>query len=114
MVKGIRPAPIRFWANAHWEVAEDGMASLGLVDYFIPKDRLCELRDDFKGKGISMWPLQIAAKSWALIEPFLEAYQQALQLLKPSGLDKVDFAESASLARELACELAFQREWRRR
>jgi hypothetical protein len=107
---GIKPPPIRIWANTHWEVTEDGMASLGPVDYFIPKDRLCELRDGFEGKGISMWPLHIAEKSWAPIEPFLEAYQRAIQLLKPRGLDKVDFAESAKLARELA----FKLEWRRR
>jgi hypothetical protein len=103
--------PNRIWANSHWEVADDGMASLGLVDYFIPRDRLCELRGGrFEGKGIAMWPLQIAAKSWAPIEPFLEAYQQAIQLLQPKGLDKVDFAESAAVAREIA----FDEELRRR
>ena len=103
--------PKRIWANSHWKVADDGMASLGPVDYFIPKERLCELRGGrFEGKGIAMWPLQIAAKSWAPIDPFLEAYQQALQLLRPKGLERVDLAESLALARELA----FEEELRRR
>ena len=87
----------KLWANSHWEVAEDGMNSLNGIEYFIPKDRLCELRE---GKqGVSMWTLQIAEKTWAPIEPFLEAFSKAHELLKPEGGDQLDMELSASMAR---------------
>jgi hypothetical protein len=92
----------RLWANNHWEVADDGLASLGTVDYFIPRHRLCELRDGLQNRGIAMWPLQIAVKSWAPIEPFLEAYQQALLLLQPKGIERVDLVASVAMARREA------------
>jgi hypothetical protein len=100
----------RIWADAQWEVADDGLASLGPVEYFIPKDRLCELRHRREAERIASWPLQMAEKSWVEIEPFLEAYQQALDLLKPKGLEAVDL----SLSSEVAREMAFVAELRRR
>jgi hypothetical protein len=102
--------PRRIWANSHWEVAEDGMASLGSVDYFIPRHRLCELHPGREVQGVAMWPLQIADKSWAKIEPFLEAYQRALELLQPKGWKRIDVSLSSSVARERA----FENELRRR
>jgi hypothetical protein len=72
--------PNRKWANAAWEVADDGLASLGDVDYFIPEERLCELRPGRQEEGIATWPLQMAAKSWVQVDLFLEAYEQALKL----------------------------------
>jgi hypothetical protein len=54
--------------------------------------------------------LQIAEKSWAEIEPFLEAYQKALELLKPKGLEAIDLPLSSEIAREMA----FVAELRRR
>lgn len=89
----------RIWANNHWEVAADGMAFLGPVDYFIPRNRLCELRPGKEANGVASWPLQIADKSWADLESFLEAYQHALDLLQPKGIEAVDLPLSASLAR---------------
>jgi hypothetical protein len=92
----------RIWANTDWEVAEDGMATLSRpVEYFIPRNRLCELRSGMQARGIAMWPLHIAAKSEMAIEPFLEAYQQAIRLLQPKGLERIDLAESFALARGL-------------
>jgi hypothetical protein len=35
--------------------------------------------------------LQIAEKSWAVIDPFLEAYGKALELLNPKGREAIDF-----------------------
>jgi hypothetical protein len=102
--------PNRIWANNNWEVADDGLASLGLVEYFIPRNRLCELRHGREAEGVAMWPLQMADKSWVRIEPFLEAYKQALELLKPKGLDAVDLPLSSEIAREMA----FAAELRRR
>jgi hypothetical protein len=93
--------PNRIWANDHWEVADDGMAALGPVEYFIPLDRLCELRPGKEARGVASWPLQIAEKSWAELEPFLEAYQYALEHLKPKGVDAIDLQLSASLARDI-------------
>jgi hypothetical protein len=92
------------------EVADDGLVSLGAVEYFIPRNRLCELRHRREAEGIASWPLQVADKSWAEIEPFLEAYQQALQLLKPKGLEALDLP----LSLEIAQEMAFLAELRRR
>jgi hypothetical protein len=92
----------RLWANSHWEVADDGVASITTVEYFIPRHRLCELHDRYRGRCIAMWPIQIAEKSWAPIEPFLEAYQQALRLLRPNGVERIDLAASLAKAREEA------------
>lgn len=92
----------RIWANTRWEVADDGLSSLGPVEYFIPRNRLCELRHRREAEGIASWPLQIAEKSWAEIEPFLEAYQQALELLQPKGLEAIDLHLSSEIAREIA------------
>jgi hypothetical protein len=57
-----------------------------------------------------MWPLQIADKSWAPIEPFLEAFGMALELLHPKGVEAIDVSLSSSIARERA----FDNELRRR
>jgi hypothetical protein len=92
----------RLWANNHWEVADDGMASLGPVDYFIARDRLCELRSGRETAGIASWPLQMADKSWAPIEPFLEAFQQALVRLQPKGVERLDISASFAMARKRA------------
>ena len=92
----------RIWANAEWEVADDGLASLGDVEYFIPKNRLCELRPGRQAQGIASWPLQMADKTWVKIDPFLEAYGRALDLLNPKGLDAVDLPLSSSIARDMA------------
>jgi hypothetical protein len=91
----------RIWANDHWEVADDGMTALGPVNCFIPLDRLCELRPGKEAKGVASWPLQIAEKSWADLESFLEAYRYALDQLKPKGVEAVDLQLSASLARDI-------------
>jgi hypothetical protein len=93
--------PNRLWANDHWEVADDGMTALGPVDCFIPLNRLCELRPGKEARGVASWPLQIAEKSWPDLESFLEAYQYALEHLKPKGVEAVDLQLSASLAREI-------------
>jgi hypothetical protein len=87
--------PTRIWSNVDWEVAEDGLASLGTVGYFIPKNGLCELRQTREAEGVATWPLQMADKSWAKIEPFLEAYERALVLLKPKGVEKIDLPLSS-------------------
>ena len=52
----------RLWANTHWEVAEDGIASLEPAprQYFIFKDHLCQLRWGMEGRGIANFPLDIA------------------------------------------------------
>jgi hypothetical protein len=55
--------PTRIWANADWEIADDGLASLGDVDYFIPKNRLCELRHGRQTEGIAMWPCKFACNN---------------------------------------------------
>jgi hypothetical protein len=102
--------PTRMWANDDWEVADDGLAFLGPVDYFIARDRLCELRPGREAEGVATWPLQIADKSWAKPEPFLEAYRKALELLKPKGVEKVNLDLSVFLARERT----FENERRRR
>jgi hypothetical protein len=94
--------PIRIWANADWEVANDGMASIGSVEYFIARNRLCELRPGRENRGVASWPLQIADKSWADVETFLEAYQKALEILRPKGFETIDLTLSASMAREIA------------
>jgi hypothetical protein len=102
--------PNRMWANTDWEVADDGLASLGTVDYFIARHRLCELRPGRQKEGVASWPLQMADKSWVRIETFLEAYQKALELLTPKGLEAVNLPLSLEMARELA----FKTEMRRR
>jgi hypothetical protein len=102
--------PKRIWANNDWEVADDGLASLDAVDYFIERHRLCELRPGRQKEGIASWPLQMADKSWVKIEPFLEAYQKALELLEPKGLEAVNLPLSLEIAREMA----FAAELRRR
>ena len=43
----------RILANTQWEVAHDGLASLRAVEYFIPKNRLCELRHRGAAEGIA-------------------------------------------------------------
>jgi hypothetical protein len=91
--------PSRLWANNQWEVATDGIAALGDVDYFIARDRLCELRPGRQHLGVASWPLQIADKPWADLESFLEAYQRALQLLQPKGIEVIDLSLSFSMAR---------------
>jgi hypothetical protein len=79
----------RIWANNDWEVANDGLASLGPVEYFIPRNRLCELRHGREAERVAMWPMHMADKSWVRIEPFLEAYHQALVLLQPRDWRKL-------------------------
>ena len=76
----------RLWANTHWEVAEDGIASLepAPMEYFIAKDRICVLRWGMEGRGIANFPLHIANKIERPIEPFLEAFEKAIELLKNS------------------------------
>jgi hypothetical protein len=96
--------PTRIWANDDWEVADDGLAFLGPVEFFIAMDRLCELRPGRQAEGVASWPLQIADKSWARLEPFLEAYQKAFELLKPKSIEKVNVDLSVFLARERAFE----------
>lgn len=91
----------RIWANDDWEITDEGMSSLGPVEYFIPLDTLCELRPGKEAKGVASWPLQIAEKSWADLELFLEAYRYALEHLKPKGVEAVDLQLSASLARDI-------------
>jgi hypothetical protein len=91
----------RIWANDDWEITDVGMSSLGPVEYFIPLDTLCELRPGKEAKGVASWPLQIAEKSWADLESFLEAYRYALEHLKPKGVEAVDLQLSASLARDI-------------
>jgi hypothetical protein len=100
----------RLWANTDWEVADDGLVALGAVDYFIARHRLCELRPGRQGKGVASWPLQMADKSWVRIETFLEAYQKALGLLNPKGVDALNLPLSFEMARERA----FTTEMRRR
>jgi hypothetical protein len=100
----------RIWANADWEVADDGLASRGPVKYFIPTSRLCELRSRKGVEGLASWPLQMADKSWVQIDTFLEAYQQALVLLQPPGVEDVDVEQSLDIARDMA----FTAELRRR
>lgn len=77
--------PTRIWANDDWEVADDGLASIGTVDYFIARNRLCELRPGRQQEAVASWPLQMADKSWVRIEPFLEAYQKALEHAEAQG-----------------------------
>jgi hypothetical protein len=96
--------PKRLWANTHWEVADDGLASLGDVEYFIPRDRLCELRPGEEANGVVSWPLQIAAKNWADLGSFEEAFQMALELLKPAGLEAINLSLSVARAREISTE----------
>ena len=91
----------RIWANDDWEITDEGMSSLGPVEYFIPLDTLCELRPGKEAKEVASWPLQIAEKSWADLESFLEAYRYALEHLKPKGVEAVDLQLSASLARDI-------------
>jgi hypothetical protein len=91
----------RLWANNHWEVAEDGVASLDPQEYFIPKDHLCRLRWNMEASGIADFPLHIADKIERPIEPFLEAFEKAIELLKPKGYERVDLAATFALVREM-------------
>lgn len=93
----------RLWANTHWEVAEDGIASLEPAprQYFIFKDHLCQLRWGMEGRGIANFPLHIANKIDRPIEPFLEAYEKAIELLKPKGFEKIDLAATFAVVRDM-------------
>jgi hypothetical protein len=72
------------------------------VNYFIARHRLCELRPGRQKEGLASWPLQMADKSWVRIETFLEAYQKALELLNPKGVDALNLPRSFEMARERA------------
>lgn len=93
----------RLWANTHWEVAEDGIASLepAPMEYFIAKDRICVLRWGMEGRGIANFPLHIANKIERPIEPFLEAFEKAIELLKPKGYERIDLPATFALVREM-------------
>ena len=55
----------RILANTQWEVAGDGLASSGAVEYFIPKNRLRELRHRRGVEGIASRHPRVAEKSGA-------------------------------------------------
>jgi hypothetical protein len=91
----------RLWANTHWEVAEDGVASLEPMEYFIWKNHLCQLRWGNEASGIANFPFHIADKIERPIEPFLEAFVKAIELLKPTGYEKVNVEATLALVREV-------------
>jgi hypothetical protein len=54
--------------------------------------------------GIAMWPLQMAEKSWVDIEAFLKAYENALIVHNPPGVENIDMAASFQRARKIAAD----------
>lgn len=88
-----------FVVNHQWEVFEDGIRCTQR-DYFIPRSQLAELRDaDF---GLAMWPLQMAEKSWVDLEAFIAAYDNALVVHKPTGIEQINLHKTYGNARHLA------------
>ncbi len=92
------PRQAVLWDNAHWTLTVDGLLAKH-QQYKIGNDQLADLRDIEGHQGIAMWPLQMAEKSWVDIETFIEAFQQAFNVYKPSGWDAIDLDESFRLAR---------------
>lgn len=89
------------WQNRDWVVRAAGMACRHQL-YQITVDQLTEIRKADGNDAVAMWPLQLAEKSWADIEMFIEAFEQALRILQPANWEKLDLASSFSLARGIA------------
>lgn len=94
-----RLVPDRF-ANLQWMVTEGGISCLE-HHYDIAKSQLTELRGT-SGSGIAMWPLQMAEKSWVDVESFIAAFENALIVHRPIGVEKLDLPASFAMARETA------------
>jgi DNA-binding transcriptional MocR family regulator len=87
--------------NPQWTVVDAGIKCLD-HEYEITKSQLAELREP--NKGIAMWPLQMAEKSWVDIEAFVAAYENALIVHKPPGAENIDMVASFQLARKIAAD----------
>ena len=85
--------------NCQWIVVDAGIKCLD-HEYEITKSQLAELREP--SKGIAMWPLQMAEKSWVDIEAFIMAYENALTVHNPPGVESIDMVASFQLARKVA------------
>lgn len=88
-------------ANHQWAVTDVGIECLAM-QYFIAKELLTELRD--ATKGIAMWPVQLAEKSWVDIEAFLPVFESALAFHKPFGAEAIDRATTFSAARTIVAQ----------
>jgi len=84
--------------NRQWAVTETGITCL-TQQYEITKGQLAELRD--AERGIAMWPLQMAEKSWVDIDEFGAAYEGALVFHKPFGADRINVSASLEQARQI-------------
>jgi DNA-binding MarR family transcriptional regulator len=87
--------------NHQWSVIDVGIKCLS-HEYEITKSQLTELREPTM--GIAMWPLQMAEKSWVDIEAFLMAYENALIVHNPPGVENIDIEASFQRAREIAAD----------
>jgi DNA-binding transcriptional ArsR family regulator len=87
--------------NEQWAVVEGGISCL-VQDYSVAKSQLTELRES--EKGIAMWPLQLAEKSWVNVEAFIQAFDSALNVHAPVGFEQIDRAATYELARQIAAK----------
>lgn len=84
--------------NHQWAVTDTGI-ECRTMQYVIAKELLAELRDAVK--GIAMWPVQLAEKSWVDIEAFLPIFESALAFHKPSGGEAIDRVVTFNTARAI-------------
>jgi hypothetical protein len=98
--------PPAIWKNDRWAVTEYGLESLTragpdhtLVEYPIDAARL--LRVEPGTEGVSMWAVQLAAKSWLDdVGAMLEAIANALEI-HHRGQTAIDMAATAAEARRV-------------
>lgn len=93
--------------NAQWAVTDYGMETIedGYTPlYHIEESRLTEITKRPNGTFYS-WPIHMAKKTWVDIEDFIEAFDNALELLKrryspeaDQGMLKATIAEARRVA----------------
>ena len=96
-------SPDVLWQNAAWVITTGGMASREHL-YQIVANQLAEVRDSDGDTRLAMWPLQMADKSWVIIETFIEAFRQALVVHMPEAISSLDLDQSFHMARQIAAQ----------
>lgn len=75
--------------NHQWRVTDGGLTSTlpsASTPFHIEAERLLLRREG----GLYLWPMQVAAKPWADLNAFEEAYRHAIELVLTGDAQKVD------------------------
>jgi len=71
---------MQFYQNEQWAVTDFGIESVKPAPtYLIEASRLTETTDYGRGTYYS-WPVHMAEKTWVVMDAFVAAYRQALEI----------------------------------